>query len=139
MHIALYGTETKDMPRKSSVLHGPLLLFLGTGITTLCFYMLGIIPSSQQSLNNSFHACHSISLLTILSVRPSLPFYPMPTPTSCIIKSSFSKELFRFPWSLITFIISILLTHLSLLPLYSSLNFFSPFHHCLDVSPALLV
>ena len=82
------------MPRKSSVTHGPLLLFFGTGITTLCFEMLGATPSFQHSLNNLYQKSTRMTLLIISAISPSFPGAALPFnlprahTTSCLILSS---------------------------------------------------
>ena len=60
LHIALYGTETKDIPWNSSILHTPPPLFFGIGTITLFsiprgpfhMYIHQLKRQSQKSTNS---------------------------------------------------------------------------------------
>ena len=86
-HCLVGHRHQKHMPRESSVTHGPLLLFFGTDITTLCFQMLGTMPSFQHSLNipnvHQNDVVISAQLSAHLSLEPLCPSTSLrPTPLS---------------------------------------------------------
>ena len=71
-HIALYTTDTKNMPRNSSVQHVPLLLVFGIGTTMLRVHIDGTIPLPSTNWTVPSKALLT-PLFIICAVMPSFP------------------------------------------------------------------
>ena len=74
IHFALYATNVRDIPRKSTTLHTlPLNSSFGTGIISLFLLSERTLPYLQHQLKRLYQMSTSTLQQTISAANPSLP------------------------------------------------------------------